>query len=355
MRTPVLSVIIPYYNGESYIEKTVKSALDSTLKELEILLIDDGSSASSGAICDSLSSRYDNVFTIHKENEGIADARNRGVREARGKYIAFLDQDDTVSSDMYLSLISIMEQYGCDLITSNFFYKNEITGECHISNIIKEDSLLKTEDIRKIRKWLVMGEVLPSPEITISSSIWNCVISAALIKDNGICFESFIRYDDDWVFLLRCLSFSKSIYLCSQAHYCWLIRSSSELHTQKYIPDIVSKYKKLREFKIDYINSCCSFTIDEMNSFIAYFDANTIYAAIHNEAVSKNPLSESKHIIKNAIRDNKPQNIKKDLERRTLKALAEKKGKKASIAYKMAIYHMYFAAIEICKVRKYWR
>ena len=352
MRKPILSVIIPYYNGEKYIENTIKSVLKSTLKDLEILLIDDGSPGDTGNICDYLANKYNNLHAVHKENGGIADARNRGIREANGKYIAFVDQDDTIDPDMYLSLIGIIEKYNCDLISSNFYMTDAGTGKKEISAIIKTNELLSEERLKELRKWLVMGEVMPPPEASIPTSIWTCVISSDLIKNNNIHFDSFIRYDDDWVFLLRCLAYSKNVYLCKQAYYNWMSHDASELHTAKYMPDIVERYENLRKFKLEYINNWCNATDEEIESFAAYFRVNAVYMTIYNESVGNNKLSVSRQMIRNVIQSNKSKVAVKESEQCAIKALIKKKGNKAGVVYKLAVHHLYYLALVACKIKR---
>ncbi len=352
MKKPVLSVIIPYYRGESYIENTVASVLNSTLKDLEILLIDDGSPGDSGKKCDQLAFGIENVVAIHKENGGIADARNRGIREASGKYIAFVDQDDTIDPEMYLSLIGILEQNGCDLITSNFLVTNIRSGKQEISDSIKKDALLSGGGLEDLRKWLVMGEVMTVPEVRIPPNIWNCVISSDLIKRNDIRFESFIRYDDDWVFLLRCLAYSKKVFLCKKAYYNWLIHDDSESHTARYIPDIVTRYENLKRFKTDYIKKWCSVGKDEMEAFAAYFNVNTAYVTICNEAVGGNELSVSRNIIQGVLQKNKSEDVSKEAARNAVKALVKKKGTRAGAVYKLAYHHLIYLALSACRIKK---
>ena len=352
MSRPILSVIIPYYNGELYIEKTVKSVLESTLKDLEILLIDDGSPGTSGNVCDYLACKYDNLYTIHKKNGGIADARNSGIREAKGRYLAFVDQDDTIDPKMYLSLIGALEKYDCDLISSNFYMTDVNTGKREIADIIKKDELLLDEGLKELRKWLVMGEVMPVPEIRIPPNIWTCVISSDLVRDNNIRFDSYIRYDDDWVFLLRCLAYSKNVFLCKQAYYNWLIHDKSESHIAKYLPDIVEKYENLKRFKLEYIKCWCSATDEEIGSFIEYFNVNTVYETICNESVSGHKLSVSRQTIRDVLQRNKTQFATKEAEHRAVKALLKKKGYKAGIAYKLAVHHLYFLAFTACRIKR---
>ena len=97
-----VSVIIPVYQVENYLERAVDSVLAQTLEEKEIILVDDGSQDGSPEICDRYAGEYPGLIqVIHKENEGLGMARNTGVRASRGEYVAFLDSDDTVEPEMY--------------------------------------------------------------------------------------------------------------------------------------------------------------------------------------------------------------------------------------------------------------
>lgn len=96
-----LSVIVPVYNTGELLIKTIESVQKQTLKDLEILLIDDGSSDGTEIICDQLSEEYKNVYVYHKKNGGVSSARNLGLDNAKGEYIAFLDADDYIDADLY--------------------------------------------------------------------------------------------------------------------------------------------------------------------------------------------------------------------------------------------------------------
>ena len=349
MNKPVISIIIPFFDGGSYIENAVVSILESSLKDMEIIIIDDGSPGETGKICDYLADKYEKVRTIHKENGGIADARNRGVQEAKGKYIAFVDQDDTIAPDMYRSLVGYAEQYGCEITISNYYLTNDTTGEEEISDFIKQNRLLKDEDIRKLRKWLIMGEALDVPEVRVPSSIWNCIIPTNFVRDNNISFESFIRYDDDYVFLLRCLAYSKSVYLCREAYYRWHIHASSESHTVKYLDNIADRYERQRRFKLEYLRSFCDVTAEELDPFTAYLYANIIYVTVCNEAASDHELSVSRERIRNVISSCGLLN-KKSLQNSALKSLIRTKGKKAGLIYKLTMSKMYSLALVICRM-----
>lgn len=112
---PLISVIVPIYNIESYIERCIQSLLRQTYNNLEIILIDDGSTDKSGAICDALSIKNDKVNVIHKVNGGSSDARNAGIKVAKGTIISFVDGDDEIDEQMYEKLIVNMDENSADI------------------------------------------------------------------------------------------------------------------------------------------------------------------------------------------------------------------------------------------------
>lgn len=113
---PVLSVIIPVYNREKFVERCVKSVAASSLKNIEIILIDDGSVDNSSVLCDKMAKEDSRVFVIHQQNMGVSAARNRGLEKAQGKYFAFVDSDDYIEPDMYEKMVTAMEENDADMV-----------------------------------------------------------------------------------------------------------------------------------------------------------------------------------------------------------------------------------------------
>lgn len=119
---PFISVIIPVYNAESYLRQCVQSVLNQTYDSFEVILVDDGSKDASGALCDELAGKDARILVIHKENGGAADSRNRGVREARGAYIAFIDADDFVAAEYLSFLVELMNTYKTSIPVCDSFW-----------------------------------------------------------------------------------------------------------------------------------------------------------------------------------------------------------------------------------------
>ena len=118
---PKISIIVPVYKVEPYLRKCLDSIVNQTYENLEIILVDDGSPDSCGAICDEYAARDERIRVIHQPNGGLSAARNRGLEAAAGDYVAFVDSDDWVEPDMYGYLLSGAEQVGADIAVCGIF------------------------------------------------------------------------------------------------------------------------------------------------------------------------------------------------------------------------------------------
>ena len=118
---PLVSVIVPVYKVEKYIEECIDSILAQTYPNLEIILVDDGSPDNCGVICDQYAEKYpDKVRVVHKINGGLSSARNAGLEEATGEYVSFIDSDDMILPEMYSEMVDAMERYSVDIVASDF-------------------------------------------------------------------------------------------------------------------------------------------------------------------------------------------------------------------------------------------
>ena len=112
---PLISVIVPVYNTENYLEECISSIVGQTYPNLEILLIDDGSQDHSGKICDDWAKKDARILVIHKKNTGVSDSRNTGIERAKGAYVGFVDSDDWIQPEMYQALWKLLEKHACGI------------------------------------------------------------------------------------------------------------------------------------------------------------------------------------------------------------------------------------------------
>lgn len=150
----LISIIVPVYNVEQYLEKCVDSIINQTYKNLEIILVDDGATDSSGKLCDELAKIDNRIKVYHKENGGLSDARNYGVEKSTGEYIGFVDSDDHIDAEMYEKLYEAIKKENVDVVECNLkiIYpdREELFTEQNYYNVCTKQEYL--EEYLKIEK-----------------------------------------------------------------------------------------------------------------------------------------------------------------------------------------------------------
>lgn len=171
MNQHCISVIIPVYNVCNYLEKCVASVINQTHKELEIILIDDGSTDGSGELCDKLMDLDSRIIVVHQDNQGLSVARNTGLEIAKGDWIAFLDSDDWIEPDMYEVLLELAYEQSADIVScSTHRCESEATPIPELDN-----SILVLKD-GQIVEGLISNEIL-------RFEVWNKLWKRSLIGD----------------------------------------------------------------------------------------------------------------------------------------------------------------------------
>lgn len=149
----IISVIVPVYNTEKYLAKCIDSIIVQTYRKLEIILIDDGSTDRSGRLCDELKEKDERIKVIHKENGGLSDARNAGIEQASGEYLAFIDSDDFIHPKMMEILCRNLVEKKADFSACSFWWEDEIhIEEKAIENRIDEKNMQCFEEEAVIRQ-----------------------------------------------------------------------------------------------------------------------------------------------------------------------------------------------------------
>lgn len=195
MPKPKVSIIIPVYNVEKYIERCVNSLKNQTLTDIEIILVDDSSTDSSLKICKSLAKEDPRIKVITKVNEGAGYARNAALEIATGEYIGFVDSDDYVEKDMFLTLYNKAIEYGSDLVMSgvkfvdgNMFSEQ---GDCVQKNYFENDTHFETEEeLKKLRMGIIGATPDDADDSKYGMSIWKNLFRHEIIKENNLKFES---------------------------------------------------------------------------------------------------------------------------------------------------------------------
>lgn len=212
-----ISVIVPVYNVEKYLHKCINSILDQTYRNLEIILIDDGSTDNSGKICDEYALKDERIKVIHKENGGLSSARNAGLDICSGDYIGFVDSDDYIAEDMYEYLYVNLIKNNADIAMCNYF---SVSENRKITKVLKIKTFVtnKKEDILKENLNYAFNAY---------PAVWNKLfkkyIFLKLRFPNGKCCE------DNFILLESIDKLNRYIYL-EQAKYYYLNRNNSLAH-----------------------------------------------------------------------------------------------------------------------------
>lgn len=249
--SPKLSIIVPIYNGAPYIENTVSCILSSSYHNLELLLIDDGSTDNSLAICEKTAKSDSRIKVYHKDNGGIADARNYGLSHATGEYVGFCDQDDEVSDEMYQKMISRITSDNSQAAICGCYRQKKSGGRVACETYT--DDIFEKQDIQRklLLPMLFRGfAAYDNKEITIYPTIWKCIISKQLIAEKNMRFHSFVNYEDDLIMLLQLLLHADRISTLSEILYYWNTNVHSEIHrsVERYVKDLESRQQKLLDY-----------------------------------------------------------------------------------------------------------
>ncbi len=174
--SPLISIIVPVYKVEPFIERCLDSVITQTYRNLEIILIDDGSPDNCGAICDEYALRDDRIHVFHQENRGVSASRNAGLDVVTGDYIVFVDSDDYIAPDMIEGVVREAERESADIVIFDYFIDN--AKEVHAVKTL--DSIKSLEQIQE----MILMDTYPS-------YLWNKFYRAALFDNVRMSLRKF--------------------------------------------------------------------------------------------------------------------------------------------------------------------
>jgi len=249
---PLVSIIVPVYQAEAFLKKSVDSILSQTLSDIEIILVDDGSTDDSGKICDEIAANDKRVRVIHKENGGQSSARNVGIDKAIGKYIGFMDNDDFLYPDMCMYLYENAEQNNAEISAGSFITKNELGIISHDTHTQKKHVY---DNVHGVREYL-------SREI-VDIYVWTKLYRRDFLNQHHIRFEEG-RSDEDWLFNHAAFFAAQKTVMQDKPVYDYLERANSTCRTfhkkelHKYLDDTCYRLNKIEN---DVKNNYPSFLI----------------------------------------------------------------------------------------------
>ncbi|WP_321519751.1 glycosyltransferase family 2 protein [uncultured Bacteroides sp.] len=219
MENPLISIIVPVYNVEAYLIKCLDSILCQTLKEIEIILVDNGSTDSSFDICKEYQKKDERIKTIRLPFPDLSSARNAGINVAKAPYISFIDSDDWIDNDMFSLLYSAIKNYNADISICSFYEESD-------SHIIPKNKKVKNSgEVFTYSKDDALKKILLDKGI--KSYVWNKLYKKELF--NFYRFPEGVLYED-YSTIYKCFSLAENVVQVDLAKYHYLQRSNSIIH-----------------------------------------------------------------------------------------------------------------------------
>lgn len=246
-----VSIIIPVYNTEKYIDECINSVINQTYKDIEVILINDGSTDSSLSICKKYEKLDKRIKVINKKHSGVSSARNEGIKKITGKYVMFLDSDDYYNLDYVEKMYNALVKNKCDMVISGFklCYKKS-TSVLQYSNC---DIMIDFNSI--------IYDIVNTPYF---NSMSKTIIKKDIIEKNKIKFDTKLNYFEDYIVSFDAMKCSKKIMYLSNCLYNYRVNSDST--TQNMDIDKALKWYHDGLYALNYINS--SIAIDNINSLM---------------------------------------------------------------------------------------
>lgn len=283
---PLISVIVPVYRVEEYLDRCVQSIVDQTYRNLEIILVDDGSPDNSGAMCDAWEARDDRIKVIHKENGGAGAARNTALGIAQGERIAFVDSDDYIAPDMFLHLSGLLDS-GADIAECGFVSTStdqaEFGGEDSPVTVYMPQEAMR-EHIR---------------DTAFRQLIWNKLYRRQVI--DGIRFPEGTKIDDEF-FTYRVLGNARKLVLSEKVCYAYRQQQGSVMHRMeplKRLEGVAAKQQRLQ-----YLTNRMPALVEEAKVELFFSCLYAMQGCLRS--LSGKELEKARRILYNALEDTKP-------------------------------------------------
>lgn len=197
-----VSIIVPVYNVERYIENCVRSLLNQDYRNIEVILVDDGSPDGCGAIIDQLNIEDNRIIVVHQNNKGVSSARNAGLSIATGYYVTFVDGDDWVESNYVSYFVKLMKESGCNIAMN----KNNYSDVRAISN---DNQYVVSSD--KVTEWIYLGDIFVA--------VWNKMYKKSIIEKYNIRFNEDIWYGEGMLFNVEILQYVNEVIIGEKSVY----------------------------------------------------------------------------------------------------------------------------------------
>ena len=242
MNKEKITIVVPIYNAEKYLERCIKSILDQTYENLEIILVNDGSTDKSLEICEKFKAEDNRIIIINKENGGVSSARNKGIDAATGKFIIFIDADDYIEKEMFEVLEEDLFKNNVDISMCGF-RTVDVNG-----NILSESSPMKEKyfDVKTFKRNLFDDRYY-------RNLIWNKLFRLEIIKEHNIRFNEDIHINENVLFMLDFAKYAFRYSYGNEILYNFLYNPNGEMHRKFNLKKVsaLTSYLRLLNYDLD--------------------------------------------------------------------------------------------------------
>ena len=230
----LITVIVPVYNREEYIDKCVESILAQTYQNIQIVLVDDGSTDNSGIICDMFEKKYKNIVTIHKKNGGLVSARKAGLELAKGEYVGFVDADDWIENNMYEVMLNHAQHTNTPIVNVAFA---EIRGDKKYNRDQFNKRVVHIDSVETKKKYIKDFVLNQELKEWVAYSLCTKLFNRELIKRNYANVPDYCQFGEDLLCYLSLVLEANAISLVPEVLYNYRIihNSISNKKTESYL------------------------------------------------------------------------------------------------------------------------
>lgn len=218
---PTVSIIVPVYNAQNTIGRCIESVMNQIYQDFELLLVDDGSSDKSGAICDSYALKDKRIIVFHNENRGVSAARNFALERAKGEYLQFLDSDDWITADATQQLVQAACKYNCDMVISDFY--RVVNDRVSVKGDIEEDFVMSREEFA--------AHMMETPADFYYGVLWNKLYRRSIVEEHSLRMNPEICWCEDFLFNLEYIRYAYRFYALNVPLY-YYVKTKGSLATK---------------------------------------------------------------------------------------------------------------------------
>lgn len=240
-----VSVIVPIYNVEAELRKCVSSILAQTYKDIEVILVDDGSPDNCSAICDEFASKDDRIVVIHKQNEGLVNARKSGLEKSTGRFISYVDGDDWIEEDFIQNLVDCQKKYNVDIVAAGFAKDIGDDSE-RFTNIIASGFYDKKKMIAEVYPRMICAG--PYFYFGVCSYVWNKLFKKELLYDCQMAVDPRISIGEDTAVVFPVLLKANTLYISENNSYHYYQKAYSMLKSVDSLEKEKEKVARLSNY-----------------------------------------------------------------------------------------------------------